>query len=75
VLFHVIPAPIFIGINSSRNPVFFKRQKVIWTPVYTGETNTVGFFHSFPPAKGGKIFGVIQTPYNSILPSNLDNTE
>jgi hypothetical protein len=48
---------------------------MLWTPVYTGETNTVGFFHSFPPAKGGKIFAVIQTPYNSILPSNLDNTE
>jgi hypothetical protein len=26
-----IPAPIFIGINSSRNPVLFKR---FWMPPY-----------------------------------------
>src|SRR4030042_726823 len=47
------------------HPVFPSGLQMLWTPVYTGETNTVGFFHSFPPAKGGKIFAVIQTPYNS----------
>jgi hypothetical protein len=36
----VIPAPIFIGINSSRNPVFSRR---FWTPAFAGVTET-GFF-------------------------------
>src|SRR4030042_2213156 len=26
---------------------------MLWTPVFTGETNTVRFFHTFPLAKGG----------------------
>jgi len=30
-----IPAPIFIGINSSRNPVFLGGLQTGWTPVFT----------------------------------------
>jgi hypothetical protein len=34
----VIPAPIFIGINSSRNPGFLVREDGSWIPVFTGMT-------------------------------------
>jgi hypothetical protein len=36
-----IPAPIFIEINSSRNPGF---SFVFWIPVFTGMTDTDGAF-------------------------------
>jgi hypothetical protein len=30
----------------------FMGLQILWTPVFTGETNTVRFFHTFPPTKG-----------------------
>jgi hypothetical protein len=42
--------------GGNREPIFelvpdFRRDDV-WTPVFTGETNTVRFFHTFPFSKG-----------------------
>jgi hypothetical protein len=45
VLFHVIPAEA--GIQS-RSEWDFKRLRIAWTPVFTGETNRRQFFHTFP---------------------------
>ena len=59
----VIPAPIFIGINSSRNPGFpvktgiqfhmflvpcFRRDK-LWIPAFAGMTKGDYTFNSFSP--------------------------
>jgi hypothetical protein len=45
MLLHVIPAKA--GIQC------FHGLQILWTPVFTGETNTVQFFHVFPFSKGG----------------------
>ena len=31
---------------------FLPGYKILWAPVFTGETNTVRFFHSFPSRRG-----------------------
>jgi len=51
----IIPAPIFIGMNSSRNPGFPTKvgnQLKHWTPVFTGETT---FFETKKMKKSAKM--------------------
>jgi hypothetical protein len=57
VLFHVIPAKAGIQSRSERD---FSRLQILWTPVFTGETNRRQFFHSFPHQGGGLGARVIQ---------------
>ena len=53
-MFHVIPAELVPeGFNpgagiQSRTERDFSRLQILWTPVFTGETNRRQFSHTFP---------------------------
>jgi hypothetical protein len=50
LLFHVIPAEAGIQSRTERD---FSGLQILWTPVYTGETNRRQFPHTFYREKGG----------------------